>query len=73
MAEEAAVPTSTESRTARWSAMIFSDFRVWGELSPGLATEDWAAVHLVDGQVYRVASWHPAARVCRVRPGPSAT
>lgn len=53
--------------------MIFSDFRVWGELSPGLATEDWAAVHLVDGQVYRVASWHPAARVCRVRPGPSAT
>lgn len=37
-----------------------------GEISPGLAIEDGAAVHLADGGVYRVVAWQPGAKAYRV-------
>ncbi len=45
----------------------YHDFLLRGEISPGLAIDDRAAVHLVEGGVYRVVSWHPAATAYRVR------
>lgn len=44
----------------------YHGFLLRGDISPGLAIEDRAAVHLVDGEVYRVVSWHPTARAYRV-------
>jgi peptidase E len=45
----------------------YHDFLLKNDISPGFAIDDYAAIHLVDGEVLRVVASKPEARAYRVR------
>ena len=45
----------------------YHDFLLKKEISPGFAIDDYAAVHLIEGEVHRVVASKPEARAYRVR------
>jgi peptidase E len=44
----------------------YHDFLLKGEILPGVAIDDGAAIHVVEGELHRVVASRPAARACRV-------